>query len=73
MTGLTREQRLQNLVAEHGPAADDRLLLMAALQLADDLFDRTSERDDAVRRAEAAERAPPARPARKSAGAQPGG
>jgi cell division protein ZapA len=44
------QQRLGVLIAEHGPVGDDRLLLMAAIQLADDLVDRTAERDDAIAR-----------------------
>jgi cell division protein ZapA len=44
------QQRLSALLAEHGPVGDDRLLLMAAIQLADDLLDRTTERDEALSR-----------------------
>ncbi len=45
------QQRVAALVAEHGAVGDDRLLLMAAIQLADDLLDRTTERDAALARA----------------------
>jgi cell division protein ZapA len=44
------QQRLSALLLEHGQVGDDRLLLMAAIQLADELLDRTAERDDAVSR-----------------------
>jgi cell division protein ZapA len=61
------KDRLEALHAEHGDVGDDRLLLMAAIELADDLYDRTTERDAAVLRAETAERALPIR-AKKAAG-----
>ena len=60
LAGHVRE-RLVALHAEHGDVGDDRLLVMAAISLADDLYDRTTERDAAIARAEAAERALPSR------------
>ncbi len=48
------QARLAALAAEHGPVGDDRLLLMAAIQLADELLDRTAERDEALARVPAA-------------------
>ena len=53
--------RLDALHAEHGDVGDDRLLLMAAIEIADDLLDRTTERDAALTRADAIERSGPAR------------
>lgn len=50
------KDRLEGLHAKHGDVGDDRLLLMAAIEIADDLYDRTTERDTAVGRADAAER-----------------
>ncbi len=44
------EKRLTDLLAEHGPVGDDRLLLMAAIQFADELLERTTERDEALAR-----------------------
>lgn len=44
------ERRLAELLSVHGPVGDDRLLLMVAIQLADELMDRTAERDEAVAR-----------------------
>jgi cell division protein ZapA len=44
------QTRLAALLAEHGAVGDDRLLLMAAIQFADELLERTTERDEALAR-----------------------
>ena len=51
-------RRLDALTVEHGPLGDDRLLLMLAVTLTDELLDRTAKRDTASIRAEVAGRAP---------------
>ncbi|MBV1695199.1 MAG: cell division protein ZapA [Hyphomicrobiales bacterium] len=51
------------LLAEHGNAGEDRLLLMTALMIADELQDARAM----LNRASAPAEAPPAKPARKGA------
>lgn len=49
--------RLDGLAAEHGNVGDDRLLLMLAIALADELSDTVGARDAALMRADVAEKA----------------
>lgn len=40
------KSKLDTLMLEHGPVGDERLVLMAALTLADELFDARADIDD---------------------------
>jgi cell division protein ZapA len=53
--------RLEAMLAEHGAVGDDRLLLMLAVELTDRLWDAEAERDSAIARADAVEKAAPRR------------
>jgi cell division protein ZapA len=40
------KSKLDDLVREHGPVGDERLILMAALMITDELFDARADVDD---------------------------
>lgn len=40
------KSKLDELMAEHGPIGDERLMLMAALMVADELFDARGDLDE---------------------------
>ena len=53
--------KLDSLAREHGVVGDDRLLVMAALMLADELFDARADIDDLLEGREPARGETPAR------------
>jgi cell division protein ZapA len=50
------KSKFDSLLAEHGAVGDDRLLLMTAVMLADELWDTEVARAAALKRAESAEK-----------------
>ncbi len=63
--------KFEALLAEHGAVGDDRLLVMTALMLADELWDSEVARAAALKRAELAEQVIASRPEPKPARAKP--
>jgi cell division protein ZapA len=63
--------KLEGLVREHGAVGDERLILMAALMLADELFDARADVDDLLEGGDPKPAAPQARVA--DTAAAPGG
>jgi cell division protein ZapA len=53
--------KLDGLVREHGAVGDERLILMAALMLADELFDARADVDDLLEGRDPKLNAPPTR------------
>ena len=51
--------KLDALVREHGAVGDDRLILMAALVLADELFDARADIDDLLEGRVSMQKSPP--------------